>query len=145
LYIINTIMGSGIVAIPIVFKHFGIIFGVILMILFGILPYYCAKILLLTFRKTGKSGYSMFGKIAYGNIGSLVIKLIIFTGNFGVVCSYFRIISDFLVTIVSIWIKDKDNFFVSNWHSWFYIVLVALLMSLIVFREKVEALKVSLN
>lgn len=142
LYIINTIMGAGIVMIPVVYKFYGIILGTIVMFLFGILPYISTNKLLTIFTKTGESGYATYAKISFGSIGTLIMKWIILINSLGVTAVYFNSIAAVLNNIVKLFITDENSIFISSYKNWFYVVLIALFMTLIVFREKVEALKV---
>lgn len=141
-YVINTILGAGTLGFPTVYKYFGLIPGTLLIFIFASLPLYSSYILLLTHKKTGKTGYSTFSKLAYGNTGSMIVKLIIIINNSGGICLYFKIISSVLNSIVRIFLKDKESFFYDT--EWFYIVITAVVMIMILLKDKVEALKVSL-
>ena len=92
---------------------------------------------------SGRGGYSMFAKICYGNNGNLIVKAIIILNNFGLVCSYLRIFGDVISAIVSSFVEKSDNFFTKNWHNWFYILILAIIMITFIFKDNMDTLKVS--
>lgn len=140
-------MGAGILGIPLVFRSYGIIIASILLFLFASVTCYSVKLLLYTHKLSGKTGYSMFSKICYGNNGNLFVKLVIILNNFGITCAYFRIFGTVIHGVVDSFLTpetSQTNFFGNNWHQWFYIVILALCMLPLIFKNKIDALKVIL-
>lgn len=137
-------MGAGVLGIPLFYKSYGIILSTILIIFFMIVTIYSVSCLLFANSITKKSGYSIFAKISYGNIGTLMVKLAIIINNFGVTCAYFRIFGDVSSGIATAFINDShsNNFFANNWHNWFYILIVGFLMCFFIFKEEFTSLKV---
>lgn len=140
--IANTIMGAGILGIPLVYKAYGLILTTFIIIGFGMVTIYSVHCLLYSNKITGKSGYSIFSKICFGNKGSLLVKIVIIVNNFGLSCAYFRIFGDVASGVVKAFTTSTDNFFADNWHNWLYIILVGVLMSVFIFKDKIDALKV---
>lgn len=137
-------MGAGILAIPIFYMNYGIIISTILIAFFSMVTVYSVHTLIYCHRISKRSGYSMFAKICYGNFGNLLVKLIIIINNFGLCCAYFRIFADVAKGIIKAFANaGEDNFFTNNWHNFFYILLVGVIMFPFIFQDKIDALKVS--
>lgn len=83
----------------------------------------------------------MFAKIAYGRTGSLFIKAIIIINSFGICCAYFRIFGETASSLVEIFVKDENNFFISNYNNYFYILILSLIMLVLIFRDSIDSLK----
>jgi amino acid permease len=140
LQIANTIMGAGILSIPIVMRYIGILFGTIFIIFIAIVTIYSVHLLIRCEEITGKSGYSMFGKITMGPFGSFLVKIIIIINNFGLCCAYMRIFGETIQTSVSAFANEK-SFWVNNWHNYIYIIVCTLIMSIFIFKKSIESLK----
>mmetsp|Transcript_5550 Transcript_5550/g.5699 ORF Transcript_5550/g.5699 Transcript_5550/m.5699 type:complete len:548 (+) Transcript_5550:112-1755(+) len=138
--IANTIMGAGILAIPVFYKSYGIIVGTLLMLVSAWGTIYSVYCLLFAHRVTQKSGYSIFSKICYGNTGNLVVKIAIVANNFGVTCAYMRIFGDVVGGVVGAFVTE-DNFFSDNWHNFIYILIIAGISTLFIFKEEIDSLK----
>lgn len=137
-------MGVGIIAIPVFFKMFGIVYATILMVIFACLSIYSAHNLLITYCISNRSGYSTLAKLSYGNPSFILVKIIMIINNLGLVCACFRILGNVIKAIVDINIKDSYSFLNDNWHGWFYILAIGVAMSFVIFTEKFGSLKVSL-
>lgn len=138
-------MGAGILGVPLFYKSYGLILSTFIIGLFSTVTVYSVSCLLYCNRITKKSGYSIFAKICYGNLGSLLVKTAIIVNNFGLTCAYFRIFGDVTSGVVKAFMtKDSNNFFADNWHNWFYIICVALIMTMFIFKDKMDSLKVSI-
>jgi amino acid permease len=138
----NTILGAGILGIPLVFKHMGILLTIFMIFLIVFINMVTVKYLLQAHVISGKGGFSIFSKICYGNTGNILVKIIIALNNFGLVCAYYRIFSDVMVTLVKVFFEvSDDNFFVANWHGWFWIVLLAFIMLYTIFMDDMDSLK----
>lgn len=140
--IINNIIGAGILVIPVVYKHFGIILSTILILLFSLVSSKAVHSLLYVKSITGRCGITIFSKICYGNKGSLFSKFLIIICNFGFCCAYFRIFGDIISGYMKEFINNDTNFFTSNWNNWFYILLVSIVLFPFIFKEKIEAFRV---
>lgn len=143
LYLVKTIMGAGIVSIPILYKYYGILLGTLLIIVFSLLPYISSLFLLTLFKFTNKCGYSTFAKLAYGSTGSFIVKITICISATGIIAVYFRITASVINNLICLFISNSsDVYFCNNWNNWICILIVGLLLTTIVFRQKIEALKV---
>ena len=92
--IANTIMGAGILSIPLMMSYLGILLGAVLLLFLAVLTIYSVYILMRCHQITGKSGYSMFGKITMGTIGSILVKIVIIVNNMGMCICYLRIFGE---------------------------------------------------
>lgn len=140
--IANTILGAGMLTLPIVYKYFGFILGTIFLIIFSQIPVISAKILLLLHRYTKKSGFSNYGKIALGNSGSTLVKLVIIVNNFGACALFFRINADVINKLVDLFIDENALLNNINYNQWIYIVFIGIILLPIVLKENVDALSV---
>jgi amino acid permease len=82
----------------------------------------------------------MFGKITFGKIGSIIVKVIIIINNMGMCICYFRIFGEVVQTIVQTW-ASPDSFWVTNWHNFFYILVGSVIMFATIFFKKMSSLK----
>ena len=138
--IANSIMGAGILSIPIVMRYLGIIIGSFFISFIAIVTIYSVHLLIKCQEITGKNGYSMFGKITMGPFGSFLVKIIIVINNFGLCCAYMRIFGETIQTTVSAFVK-QNSFWVTNWHNYIYVLLCSFIMAFFIFKDSVESLK----
>ena len=94
--IANTIMGAGILSIPLMMSYLGILIGSIILLFLAVTTIYTVYILMRCHQITGKSGYSMFGKITMGPVGSIIVKIIIIINNMGICKNFRRIFSNYI-------------------------------------------------
>ena len=138
--IANTIMGAGILSIPIIMRYLGILLGSIFIVFLALSTIYSVYILIRCHQITGKNGYSMFGKITMGKFGSMLIKIIIIINNLGLCIAYFRIFGEVVQTIVQAWVSP-DSYWATNWHNYFYILMCSLVMIFFIFIKNISSLK----
>ena len=138
--IANTIMGAGILSIPIVMSYLGIIIGSLLVVFLAITTLYTVYLLIRCHQITGKSGYSMFGKITMGKPGNIIVKIMIIINNLGICICYLRIFGEVFQTIFQSFVSE-DSFFVTNWHNFFYILIGSFIMFFFIFIKNISALK----
>jgi amino acid permease len=82
----------------------------------------------------------MFAKIAYGAVGSLLVKVIIIINNFGMCCAYLRIFGETARNLAAVFF-EKDSFWVHNWHNYIYVLFIFIVMSLTIFKENLDSLR----
>ena len=138
--IANTIMGAGILSIPIIMRYLGFLIGIFLIVFLALTTIYSVYILIRCHEITGKSGYSMFGKITMGKFGSILIKIIIIINNMGLCIAYFRIFGEVVQTIIQAWVSS-DSFWANNWHNYIYILICGLIMIFFIFIKNISSLK----
>ena len=138
--IANTIMGAGILSIPLVMSYLGILIGTVLLLFLAITTIYSVYILMRCHQITGKSGYSMFGKITMGPIGAILVKFIIIINNMGICICYLRIFGEVFQTIFQSFVS-KNSYFATNWHNHFYILIGSVIMFFFIFIKNISSLK----
>jgi len=138
--IANTIMGAGILSIPIIMRYLGLFLGIIFIILLALCTLFSVFILIRCHEITGKTGFSMLGKITMGKFGSILIKVIIIINNMGFCIAYFRIFGEVVQTVIQGFISP-DSFWANNWHNFIYIIFCSLIMFYFIFIKNLSALK----
>ena len=138
--IANTIMGAGILSIPIIMRYLGLFLGIIFIISLALCTLFSVFILIRCHEITGKNGFSMLGKITMGKFGSILIKVIIIINNLGFCIAYFRIFGEVVQTVIQGFISP-DSFWANNWHNFIYIIFCSLIMFYFIFIKNLSALK----
>ena len=138
--IANTIMGAGILSIPLMMSYLGILIGTILLIFLAVTTIYTVYILMRCHQITGKSGYSMFGKITMGTVGSIIVKIIIIVNNMGICICYLRIFGESFQTIFQSFVS-KNSYFMTNWHNYLFILFGAIIIFFFIFIKNISKLK----
>ena len=138
--IANTIMGAGILSIPIIMRYLGLFLGIIFIISLALCTLFSVFILIRCHEITGKTGFSMLGKITMGKFGSILIKVIIIINNLGFCIAYFRIFGEVVQTVIQGFISP-DSFWANNWHNFIYIIFCSLIMFYFIFTKNLSALK----
>ena len=138
--IANTIMGAGILSIPIIMRYVGLLLGIIFIIFLAFCTLYSVFILIRCHEITGKNGFSMLGKITMGKFGSILIKIIIIINNLGFCIAYFRIFGEVWQTIIQGWVSS-DSFWANNWHNFIYIIFASFIMFSFIFIKNLSSLK----
>ncbi len=138
--IANTIMGAGILSIPIVMRYIGMFPGTLFILFIAFVTVYSVNLLIRCQEISGKSGYSMFAKITMGPFGSLLVKIIIIINNFGLCCAYLRIFGETMKTTVQAFVP-KESYWVTNWHNYLYILIISIIMLIFIFMKNIDSLK----
>ena len=138
--IANTIMGAGILAIPLLMSYLGILIGTIIIVFLAIVTIYTVYILMRCHQITGKSGYSMFGKITLGKVGSILVKIIIIINNMGICICYLRIFGEVFQTIIQSFVS-KDSKLMTNWHNYIFILIGGVILFFFIFIKNISSLK----
>ena len=130
----NTILGAGIISLPVVIRYLGFILGIIFILIIGVLTVYSCYLLLKAHQITRKRKYSTIAHAAMGGKGYLFTNIMIILNNFGLSCVYFRIVGDTIQNIVGGYVS-KDSFLVTNWHNFLYIIIILAIMCFIIWTE----------
>ena len=138
--IANTIMGAGILSIPLMMSYLGILIGTLLLVFLAVCTIYSVYILMRCHQITGKSGYSMFGKITMGTVGSILVKVIIIINNMGICICYLRIFGEVFQTILQSFIS-KNSWIMKNWHNFIFILIGSVIMMFFIFIKNISSLK----
>ena len=60
--------------------------------------------------------------------------MMIILNNFGLSCVYFRVVADTLQNIIGGYVS-KDNFFVTNWHNFIFILFILIITSFVIWTQ----------
>ena len=129
-------MGAGILSIPLLMSYLGILIGAMFLLFLATCTIYSVYILMRCHQITGKSGYSMFGKITMGVVGSIIVKIIIIVNNMGICICYMRIFGEVFQTILQSFIS-KNSFLMTNWHNFIWILLGSVIMFFFIFIKNI--------
>ena len=130
----NTILGAGIIALPVVFRYLGFILGFVFITIISILTIYSCYLLLKAHQITNKNKYLTIAHSAMGDKGYIFTNIMIILNNFGLSCVYFRVVADTLQNIIGGYVS-KDNFLVKNWHNFLYILIILIIMSFVIWTK----------
>ena len=133
----NTILGAGIISLPVVVRYLGILFGTLFIILIGILSNFAVFLLLKAHQITKKNDYSSIAKATLGDRGFLFVNIMIILNNFGICCAYFRIFGETVKNILAGYLKS-NNYLLTNWHNYIYIIFLILILIFIIFTENIQ-------
>ena len=130
----NTILGAGIISLPVVFRYLGFILGFVFITIIAILTIYSSYLLLRAHQITNKNKYLTIAHASMGDKGYIFTNIMIILNNFGLCCVYFRIVADTIQNIIGGYVS-KDNFLVNNWHNFLYILIILVIMSFIIWTK----------
>ena len=130
----NTILGAGIISLPVVIRYLGFIVGILFIIIIALLTVYSSFLLLKAHQITRKKKYSSIAHNALGEKGYIFTNIMIILNNFGLCCVYFRIFGDTIQNVIGGYVS-KNNFLVTNWHNFLYIIIILILMCFIIWTE----------
>lgn len=137
MFLMNTIIGGGVVSLPFVMSNFGVLLGLIIFILVYIMTIFSCLILLRIKNKTKRSHYGTIGTFCFGYKGKMVIDVIIIINNFGMCMSYFIIFGSNLQKIL------QGNLENETWwtQKYVWIILIWLIILPFVFCKDFDRLK----
>ena len=138
--IANSILGAGILSLPISIRYLGIIIGLIFFFIIGYETLLTVSFLIQSQEVTKKTSYAEITKEVLGNKGYLIILIMIILNNFGLCCAYFRIFGETMKNILSAFVSE-DSFFVTNYHNFFYILIIFILMGIVIFNDTLEGME----
>jgi sodium-coupled neutral amino acid transporter 2 len=101
--LLNTILGSGVLNQPEVYKKAGILIAFILSVFAAYLIWLGVVILIDLGYSHSKSDYSELAIFAFGSYGKYAVDISIVIGNFGAIMSYILIIGDTAATLLHGW------------------------------------------
>ena len=138
LHIANTILGAGIISLPVAIRHLGIVLGSISMVLLALCTIYSVILLIKALEVTKKSTYSSVAKASLGDVGYIVTLIMIIVNNFGVCSAYLRIFGETLQNTVQGFVS-VDNFWARQ--NYIYIIIIFIVMGFVLFTDSFEAFK----
>lgn len=143
LFIMNNMIGGGIIVIPVIYNDLGIIFASLLIVFFAVLSYFSLVILLKIKTITGKSGYSTLGRLSFGRFGYFSTKFFLIFFRLGQIIAYLRIIVIVIKSFFMTFFKETDSFQMINYHNWVYILSVWVVLAILIFNNLINIIKFS--
>ena len=140
--LINSIIGSGILALPFVMMNLGIILGTIIIIIVYLMAIFSSKLLLKSKKISNESSYSKIGIKAFGVKGQYAILIIIIANNVGISINYIIIFGNFISKILDI-VNTERNINSLLLSIVFWQIIGALLIFPFIFSKSTEHLKIS--
>ena len=143
LNVANSILGAGILSLPISIRFLGIIFGLISFSLISYSSLLTVSWLIQCYQVTKKKSYAEISKEILGYKGYLLVLIMVILNNFGLCCAYFRIFGETMKNILSAFL-DKNNFLITdeyNYHNYLFILFIFFLMGFVIFSDTLEGME----
>lgn len=137
MFLMNTIIGGGIVTLPFVMSIFGIFLGILIFICVYLMTIFSCVILLRVKNNSKRTHYGTIGTFCFGYKGKMLIDVIIIINNFGMCMSYFIIFGQNLHKIL------VENLQSDAWwtQKYVWIILIWLVILPFVFFKDFDRLK----
>jgi amino acid permease len=130
-----TIVGGGVLSLPLAFAKCGVILGTLLMIIAALLTERTLYLLCLCARHTGANTYGEVGEAAFGKYMEYFISFILATFLMFVLVGYMVLIKDIWTSIIEI------VFGIENLHGDYVLLAVVLFMSPFLVQRTLHALR----
>ena len=137
MFLMNTIIGGGVVSLPFVMSNFGVILGLVIFFLVYVMTLFSCLLLLRVKNNTKRSHYGTIGTFCFNYKGKMIIDIIIIINNFGMCMSYFIIFGQNLEKIIH---ESTES---QAWwtYKYIWIVLIWMLILPFVFYKNFDRLK----
>ena len=131
-------IGSSILSIPQIFKSFGIIYGIILSLVFTCTALVSAYLLLKSKDITQRYSYAIYSKMTMGLFGTILTKLSLILMKLSTNCVHFIVFSSLLRNILlTIFGEEKDGFY---FNSKFILIIFALMLTPLMFQNDISGI-----
>ena len=134
----NTILGAGIISLPVVMRYLGIILGTLFIFFVAFCTIFSVKLLLIAQEITKKNKYSTIARSALGNPGYLFVIITIILNNFGLCCAFFRIFGETVQNTIQGFVSE-DSYLTTNWHNYIYILILLVIMAFVIYTDNFES------
>ena len=134
----NTILGAGIISLPVVMRYLGIILGTVFIAFIAVCTIFSVKLLLIAQEITKKNKYSTIARSALGNPGYLFVIITIILNNFGLCCAFFRIFGETVQNTIQGFVSE-DSILITNWHNYIYILILLVIMAFVIYTDNFES------
>lgn len=111
--LLNSMIGSGILVQPFVFKESGIISAIVEYLIIGTLTYIGIDLLIRASDTSQKFEYSTLAVAALGEVGAILVDVSIVVGNAGALLSYILIIGSLMESVLSTYVPDTSEWYYS--------------------------------
>ncbi|ORX74524.1 hypothetical protein DL89DRAFT_264377 [Linderina pennispora] len=97
--VLNSIIGSGIICLPIALKNAGLVAGILLLILVGMISQFTTYTLVFTGKRTNAMSYSEVARQALGTTGYRILNASLIFSMLGALTTYLIIVGDILTAL----------------------------------------------
>lgn len=97
----NSIIGAGVIGMPLAFKESGLVVGIILLFLLTWLVDWTVGVLIKDSKLSGQKTYQGLMNFCFGKFGYIIISIFQFIFAFGGMCAYGIIVGDTISTVMS--------------------------------------------
>lgn len=132
----NTILGAGIISLPVVMRYLGIVLGSIFLLIISLCTIYSVYVLLVAHHITKRNKYSTITRATLGDFGYFMTIIMIVINNFGLCCAYFRIFGETMVNTIQGYVS-KESYWVR--HNYMYVLFLLLIMAFIIYTDNFES------
>lgn len=148
---INSIVGTGIINLPFIYKSLGIILATFSIFLSGFISTNSVYFLMRTKIYTHRYSYALYAKLSYGTIGTIALRIVFVMKNICSCCVRLRVFGNLSQSLMMIFLKisrivqlndeeeaEPTQFFLTKN---FYILVIFCLLMPLMFKNDVSALK----
>ena len=138
LFVTKSMIGSGLLNVPFIFRTFGVIVGIVAGIFLNILTITACNFLLRCKEITQRYSYAVYSKLTMGLAGNLICKIAIIIRSFTLCCVLLKIIGKIIRTLLLIFFNEyKDKFFLN---SEFLLVIFSIMILPMMFQKDISGL-----
>lgn len=132
-------VGSGVLNTPLIFKTFGITYGIVLAFLFNFLTVFSTYSMMKCKQITQRYSYAVYSKMVMGLPGTILNKVCLIIMSFACCCVYLIIMGDLIKSLVLLFIENKAGTIFTN--PKFYMLVVAVVLLAFIFQKDISGIR----
>ena len=138
LFVSKAMIGSGILNVPLIFKTFGIVFGLIVSLSLNSITMLATYFLLRCKDITQRYSYAVYSKLTMGLVGTLTCKICTIIRSFTLCCVLLKILGKVIRTLLLIFFNEyRDKIFLN---SEFLLVVFSLLITPMMLQKDISGI-----
>ena len=138
LFVTKAMIGSGILNVPLIFKTFGIFFGLIASCFLNCITFLAIYFLLRCKDITQRYSYAIYSKLTMGLVGTITCKICIIIRSFTLCCVLLKILGKIIRTLLLIFFNEyKDRLFLN---SEFLLIVFSLLITPMMLQKDISGI-----
>ncbi|CAJ1937952.1 unnamed protein product [Cylindrotheca closterium] len=131
-----TIVGGGVLSLPLAFERCGIILGSILMVIAAIVTERSMYLLCLCARMTGSTSYGEVGKVAFGKSMEYFVSILLFVILQFALVAYMVLLQDIWTSVLYLWFPEAQDI-----DKTMVLLVILLIMSPFFVQDTLHALR----